>query len=705
MEFKFRFTIAQKLAIGFGVLLLAVLSTSILTYSTLQRNLEDNKRIKEIYNPSANLLNNLYSLIAESKMLIKNWAYIEKKPETADKKKLVRTHAVDFPNLNSHIEELADSWEKDEQAQYANIKLSIDTLFDYHKGIMSTLNDFASYSNTGQLFEMYSQVESDGQITVLTDRVLNELDGLRKRQEVKVMEANQAMEKSFSSFQKQVVWMGFLLVFSVISIAVWVTNTLVGPISSIKQVIERMGQGILPQGKLKVRGDEIGDMASALNSLVVGLRSTSKFALLIGEGDFESEYNPLGDNDVLGNALLVMRENLKRAAREDLKRKEENAERSWAAQGLAKFGEILRENNESIEELSSVIISNLVKYLDANQGGLFIINEEKDKERFIELVAFYAYSRKKYLEKKILIGENLVGQCVQEGETILMTDLPKGYIEITSGLGQDTPRSLMIVPLKLNEEIYGVVEIASFNKFKPYQVEFVEKIGETIASTIQRVRVNIQTNILLEESRRKSEMLAQQEAEVRDLETESKPTNPQQIGNSELIKEIEILEKKVVEQFEELEENRILYELKENELAETSHSINNTLGRLTIDFKGRIIDVNDYILAQISLPLEMLQGKFLSDFLSDDELAALDYQDIWAKLSQGHIQTRTDKFVFENRHVWYRITYTPIKNINDEFTAIWALFENITDFKENETKLLNELERAKIALEKQALGL
>ena len=85
-------------------------------------------------------------------------------------------------------------------------------------------------------------------------------------------------------------------------------------------------------------------------------------------------------------------------------------------------------------------------------------------------MASYAYDRRKHLKKTIKPGEGLVGRCIQEGDTIFLTDVPKDYVKIKSGLGQDDPRSLLIVPMKLNENVIGVIEIASLEVFENFQI-------------------------------------------------------------------------------------------------------------------------------------------------------------------------------------------------------------------------------------------
>jgi methyl-accepting chemotaxis protein len=480
-------------------------------------------------------------------MLIKSWVFIDRKSDTPDKQQLKRLHQERFPEVTDTLLVMSEKWTPGHQAALKNILLAInDTLLPKHQFIMDRLSTFESYDDPMTVFEIIPMVEEGGEIIYLTKSILERLDILMKSQNEIVSKAREEMEESFTQFRRSVILMALAIILATIVIAVITIRSLVVPINFIKNILLKMAKGILPEKKAKEGKDEIGQMSMALNSVVNSLKEISNFAKEIGKGNFNTDFKPLSEQDDLGNSLLTMREELSKAAEEEAKRKLEDEQRNWATQGIAKFSEILRQNNDNLEVLSYDIISNLVKYMDANQGGLFIVNNNDEDNVFIEMTACYAYNRRKFLEKDIQIGEGLVGRCVQEGETIYMTDIPKDYITITSGLGEETPTSLLIVPLKLNDEIFGVIEVASFHKIEDYQIDFVEKIGESIASTISTVKINVQTAHLLESSRQQAEEMSAQEEEMRQNMEELRATQEQSARReAELTQKVEELKEKL----------------------------------------------------------------------------------------------------------------------------------------------------------------
>jgi hypothetical protein len=287
-----------------------------------------------------------------------------------------------------------------------------------------------------------------------------------------------------------------------------ISSNIVKRVYLLRDIVAKLGKGDLSNIELQMKEeDELAHMGSAVVKLADGLKLTSTFADEVGKGNFNSPFAPLSEADTLGNALIKMNENLKKAAEEDRKR-------NWTTEGLAKFSEILRSTTD-LASLSEKIIAELVKYLKANQGGLFLVQGEEGDTPQLELIACYAYNRKKYIEKTLSVGEGLLGQAYLEKDTVYLTQLPSNYLQITSGLGESNPRCLLIVPLKIQNKVEGVLEIASFQELQKYEIAFVEKLAETIASSIAAVKINARTRILLEDAQMQSEVMRAQEEEMR----------------------------------------------------------------------------------------------------------------------------------------------------------------------------------------------
>lgn len=224
----------------------------------------------------------------------------------------------------------------------------------------------------------------------------------------------------------------------------------------------------------------------------------------------------------------------------------EDEKRSWAATGQACFSELLR-NSHNLHEIYDELISGIVKYLGANQAALFELHEESN-HKCLKMTACYAYDRKKHMEKTVEIGQGLVGQTYLEGETLRLSEIPSGYINITSGLGEAPPSFLVVLPLKINEDIAGILEMASFKEIEPYQIAFLEKLGESLASAIVNHRVSAQTADLLEQTRAQSEEMRAQEEEMRQNMEELQATQEEMFRKEkEYLQKIAALEKQLQE--------------------------------------------------------------------------------------------------------------------------------------------------------------
>jgi PAS domain S-box-containing protein len=422
-------------------------------------------------------------------------------------------------------------------------------------------------------------------------------------------------------------------------VIIFISRNITKPLSDVNEELLLLAEGQIKRAKKLAidTGDEIAEIAESTNTLIDAMNNTATFAAEIGRGNLDVDYAALSDDDLTGQALLEMRESLNRAKMEEEKRRTEEERQQWATSGFAKFGDILRNNTEDMESFAYGIISELVKYTDSNQGALYLINEDDSNDPFIEMKSCYAYNRKKYVDKRIEIGENLVGQCILEGESIYMTDIPQNYIHITSGLGDANPNSLILVPLCFNEKTYGVIEMASFRDYETYKRDFIQKVSENIASTVSTVKINLKTVSLLEESKLKSEELAAQEEEMRQNMEELQTTQEESARR-------------------EMEMNGIVSALNSSYM----------VGELDLD--ANFISVNDKAQRTFGLTQESALGQNIRSFMHEDELDA--FEEIWQDVLNGKSVKKEKKIKRAVGEVIISESYSPIYDEHDEIYKV-----------------------------------
>jgi putative methionine-R-sulfoxide reductase with GAF domain len=299
-----------------------------------------------------------------------------------------------------------------------------------------------------------------------------------------------------------------------------ITNSII----TVQNKLFRMSKGYIVEIEKAKQKDEIGEMNMSLNDLINGINTYSEFASAIGKGNLDAEFNPLSENDDLGISLLDMRAGLKSAKTEEENRAKENERRHRANEAFAMFSELMRKGSDNMFELSYSVINKLVEFTNCIQGGIFIVNDDDANDIFLELTASVAYERRRYNKKRINIGDGLIGACAFEKEKIYLTDIPENYAEIRSGLGTSAPKSILLIPLLMEDNLIGVIELASLNFIDTHDTEFVEKVSESIAASLFSAKINIKTatletefDALLKEKFKINEIIIDKEKEIRAL--------------------------------------------------------------------------------------------------------------------------------------------------------------------------------------------
>ncbi len=334
-----------------------------------------------------------------------------------------------------------------------------------------------------------------------------------------VVKIDEAEIKKHGNYLAQIfTYVCLIIVFLIWFVASQLSDKLIRPLLSLQQTMQVVAKGVLPRQIPQHSKDEIGEMANAVENLVESLKRHADFAGQIGAGHDETDFQPISQEDVLGNALISMRDSIKEAELRD-------KERNWIVAGLAEIGQMVRLHDD-LESLGDSLLSYIASEIRAVQGAFYTVNKDENTEPTLEMNASYAYGKKKYIKNHFRFAEGLVGQCAIERDTILRTEIPDNYVTITSGiLGDTKPKCLLFVPLVTNEKTFGVLEFAGFERFTEAQVKFVEEMSLTIARTIFNMKVNAQTALLLEESNLQKEALRQRGEEMKATQLELQETN------------------------------------------------------------------------------------------------------------------------------------------------------------------------------------
>ncbi len=264
-----------------------------------------------------------------------------------------------------------------------------------------------------------------------------------------------------------------------------------------------------------------------ITRLKEGLNSNIQIANLIRKGDFNSILNYKSDNS----------ETLVSLAKDLLETNQKEEELRWITKGKELINDILR-TYRSIDELSIELLKGIITYSGGAQGAFYILEGDKLVSR-----ATYAFNKQRFVKQEYHIGKGLVGQVAFEKQMIYRTEIPDDYFTITSGiLGDQKPRSLVILPLLQEEELQGIIELGFLNDhFPTYKLNFAEELSSMIGRTIYAQKINAKTEYLLKESQEMTVTLRHNEEKLKESAQEM------MIAQEDLEKSNELLETKIQE--------------------------------------------------------------------------------------------------------------------------------------------------------------
>lgn len=314
---NWRWNIAWRMGLGFGVFIVAVGVLAFLTSRSLDESRFLGHQIEEVLVPSLESLELLNQDIAETRVHIKHWQTKQSRNDDPDKERLRRLINREIPTRFTKLKTQATQWSPHALQQLDSLEIEVDQLFIVYGLIMGHLDDFTSYDDPFAVMEAEGYIEGrNAPLPRFTAMVQNRLDGLTRLQSESLRQNTAQMEELGDKLTYYAGRMAWGVLFLGVALAIMVTRSIVQPIRELKRALLYMGRGVLPDSPVRVSNDEVGDMAVAVNRLSEGLSRTQKFSLEVGSGQFDTPYEPLSEEDELGKALLQMRSSLEANERE-----------------------------------------------------------------------------------------------------------------------------------------------------------------------------------------------------------------------------------------------------------------------------------------------------------------------------------------------------------------------------------------------------
>ena len=355
-----------------------------------------------------------------------------------------------------------------------------------------------------------------------------------------------------------------------------------------------------------------------------------------------------------------------KAQKEQAERLEGEKELRYHAEGISKFSDIMSKNKSNTSVLGQKIVSELVSFVGANAGAMYLFKEDNNEESLLEFFGGFAPDLKQ-IKASFKKGEGYVGACFEEGKTMELSNTQESFIKVYSGLGEASPGYLVFVPLMQDEFKVGVIEIASFRKLDDYKIRFIESLSENIASTLALNQANEKMQLMLEQSKVQAKDLQTREEELRQNLEEMHATQEdlnRQMENNQKMQESLVKEKALLDSLMGSLPDYIYFKDLNSKFIRISKSM------------LQLYDVKD---------VEEMIGKSDFDF-KDDEAAKKYYNEEMEiiKTGKGFVDKVTNKMMDDGKELWSSTSKMPLYDETGKCIGTFGITKNITDLKKLE---------------------
>ncbi|MGW7666013.1 HAMP domain-containing protein [Streptomyces sp. NPDC054775] len=295
-------------------------------------------------------------------------------------------------------------------------------------------------------------------------------------------------------------------------------NTMVDTLSSFSSEVTRVAREVGSEGQLGGQARVEGvygtwkRLTTNVNELALNLttqvRAIAEVASAVTQGDMSRSITVEAQGEVaeLKNNINLMVSNLRETTRA----------KDWLESNLTRMAALMQGHRDLVE-VADLILRELTPLVNAQYGAFFLSEAGAPPGEGLQFIAGYGTDQPgggSPLPGTGTPGRGLIAQAAQEQQRISITDVPPDYITINSGLGTARPASIVIIPILFEDQVLGVIELASLSKFSDVHLAFIDQFANTIGVSINTIIANSRTESLLSESQRLTSELRERSDEL-----------------------------------------------------------------------------------------------------------------------------------------------------------------------------------------------
>ncbi|MFF3275372.1 HAMP domain-containing protein [Streptomyces chrestomyceticus] len=381
-------------------------------------------------------------------------------------------------------------------------------------------------------------------------------------------------------------------------------NTMVDQLSSFAEQVTRVAREVGTDGQLggqaQVRGvaGTWKDLTESVNEMAGNLTRQVRAIAAVAAAVTLGDHNVRIDVDAAGE-ILELQDNVNTMIATLRETTLANEEQDWLKGNLARISGLMQ-GRRDLKDVATLIMSELSPAVSAQHGAFFLAAQPGDSNEIgadggepgayeLRLMGSYGYSMGS-MPTTFRPGETLIGTAAAEKRTILVENVPSGYLKIASGLGEAPPANVIVLPVLFEDKVLGVIELASFQPFTQIQKDFLSQIAEMIATSVNTISVNTKTEVLLKQSQELTEQLKERSGELESRQKALELSNSELEEKAEQLRaqnrDIEVKNTEIEEARQVLEERAeqlaVSMRYKSEFLANMSHELRTPLNSLLI---------------------------------------------------------------------------------------------------------------------------